>query len=438
MARARADSIVTLRRTDDVIDGVAFVVTVVEGPDTGKSLEIDTQSSSRILVGQGPACGLVLSDPMVSRRHCALECAGLRLDLTNLGSTNGTFVNDVSIEVAHLAGGEIVRVGTTVLRVELRVRSGPAEPLAPGFGRLIGASARMGAVYTLASRLAASDVPVLIEGETGTGKELLAECIHEASARAAAPFVVYDATATPNEQAMSVLFGVAGGAPGAFELAHGGTLFLDEIGELDLDTQGALLRAVERGEVRRVGDTQWTRVNVRVLAATRRDLDKLVEEERFREDLYYRLVVGRVEIPPLHRRLDDVPLLAAHFWRQHAAAGSLPESFFERFSGYDWPGNVRELANALASLAALGPAASLARPRPPTQTRAQPPPDEPFAEVLALDLPFPQARQRVLDAFERAYIERVLAQHGGSVARAAAASGIARRYFQLIRARQAR
>ena len=439
MVRKGPDDLATLRRAADVAAAVSFVVTVIDGPDRGRAVEIDTRAGVRVLIGKSPACGLVLTDPMVSRRHAALEADGFRLDFSDLGSTNGTFVNDVAIERAHLAGGEVVRVGSSTLRIELKKSTEAAAPQAGGFGRLGGASARMGAVYALAHRLAASDVPVMLEGETGTGKELLAECLHEEGARAAGPFIVFDATATPAAQAMTVLFGERGGSPGAFELAHGGTIFLDEIGELNLETQGALLRAVERGEIRRIGEHAWSRINTRVIASTRRNLDKLVEEQRFREDLYYRLAVGRIELPPLRRRSGDVPLLAAHFWRQLAGATDVPASFVDRYEGYEWPGNVRELGNALARLVALGPAASLV---PSRQTLARVAPEElsnePFAEVLAADLAFPQARQRILDAFERAYVERVLAQHGGNVVRAAAASGIARRYFQLIRARQAR
>lgn len=428
-----------MRRAAELVAAVSFVVTVVDGVDRGRSVELDTRAGTRILLGKGPACQLILTDPMVSRRHAAFETDGFRLDLSDLGSTNGTFVNDVAIERAHLMGGEVVRVGSSTLRVELRTSTEAAPAPVARFGRLIGASARMTAVYSVAQRLAASDVPVILEGETGTGKELLAECLHEGGARASAPFIVFDATATPSAQAMAVLFGERGGAAGVFELAHGGTLFLDEIGELNPETQGALLRAVERGEIRRIGEPTWTRVNVRVIASTQRNLDKLVEEQKFREDLYYRLVVGRIELPPLRKRGGDVALLAAHFWHHLTGKGDVPASFTARYEGYGWPGNVRELGNALARLAALGPTASLL-PARAALVRASPDElsNEPFTEVLTADLAFPQARQRILDAFERAYVERVLAQHCGNVVRAAAASGIARRYFQLIRARHAR
>jgi DNA-binding NtrC family response regulator len=298
----------------------------------------------------------------------------------------------------------------------------------------------MRVVFAVCQRLAAADVPVVIEGETGTGKELVAECLHEASARAAGPFVVFDCAATPRHLTEAALFGERDAAKvGVFELANGGTLLLDEIGDLDLAAQGALLRVIERGELRRLGDDRVTKVSVRTLAATSRDLDKLVETGKFRDDLFFRLAVGRVDLPPLRRRAGDVPLLAEHFFRALAAAAA-PRDFFDRYEDYHWPGNVRELQNAVARFVALGPAAALVgqRARHAVGAARSEPPADVLTQVLEANLPFTQARQRVLDAFEHAYVERLLAAHGGNVARAAAASGIARRYFQLLRARQAR
>ncbi|GAC1559342.1 MAG: hypothetical protein NVS3B10_18070 [Polyangiales bacterium] len=439
MRRAAIDEAATERREPHVTAGVSYIVTVVEGPDAGKSVTLDPARPTRALVGKSPACDLVLADPLVSRRHAAFETTGLRVSITDLDSTNGTLVNDVAVASAYVVGGEVVRVGGSVLRVDARATTSHEPPMVPSFGRLVGSSPRMRVIYTLAARLAASAIPVVIEGETGTGKELLAECIHEAGPRAEGPFVVFDGSATPRESAARFLFGDRrDGSVGLFELAHGGTLFVDEIGELDVETQGLLLRAIERGEIRRAGDEQVRRVDVRTIAATSRDVDKLVEEGKLREELFFRLAVGRVELPPLRKRLDDVSALARHFWRGITGREDLPPSFADRYAGYDWPGNVRELANVLARLAALGDSASLV----PSRSRPSRPPvadaSDPFADVLAADLPFSQARQRIIDVFERAYVARVLAQNGGNVARAAAVSGIARRYFQVLRARQTR
>lgn len=443
MRRRDIDDVATERREPHLAAGVSFLVSVVEGPDAGRSVALDPSRPARVLVGKSRACDLVLGDPLVSRRHLALETTGLRVGVTDLGSTNGTFVNEVAVTGAFLAGGESIQLGDTVLRVDARATADvQAPPLVASFGRMIGTSARMRVVYTLATHLAASDVALVIEGETGTGKELLAEEIHEASARATGPFVVFDARASTRETAPSLLFGdKRTGAVGLFELADGGTLVLDEIGALDLETQALLVRVLERGEVRRVFDEQVKRVSVRTIATTSRDLDKLVEEGAFRDDLFFRLAVGRLELPPLRRRLEDVPLLARRLWRELAGEDVVPPGFFERYAGYDWPGNVRELGNALARTAALGPSASLA-PVPRGRSVPPPPPGtggdvgEAFAAVIAADLPFSRARQRILEVFERVYTERVLAQNGGNVARAAAVSGLARRYFQVLRARQ--
>jgi transcriptional regulator with GAF, ATPase, and Fis domain len=292
-------------------------------------------------------------------------------------------------------------------------------------------------------------VSVVIEGETGTGKELVAESIHEASARGKGPFIVFDCTAVPAGLLESHLFGHERGAftnavamrKGVFELAHGGTLLIDEIGELESSLQPKLLRALERGEVQRVGGERWMRVDVRVLAATRRDLDREVQAGRFREDLYFRLAVARVELPPLRARHGDIAMLARHFWRKMDGTGDIPEDLVSRFAGDPWPGNVRELRNAVARRVALGDLAdSFAAARPSSSSPGDPASggDGFLAQVLALDLPLPRARQRVVDEFERRYVDRVLSQNHGNIGRAAAASGIARRYFHSIRTRIAK
>ena len=234
----------------------------------------------------------------------------------------------------------------------------------------------------------------------------------------------------------SALFGHERGAftgatadrQGVFEQAHGGTLLLDEIGELETALQPKLLRAIERAAIQRVGSNDWRKVDVRIIAATRRDLDREVSSGRFRDDLFFRLAVGRVVLPPLRDRAGDVTLLAHHFWQTLGAADRpLPASVLARLEDYAWPGNVRELHNTIARYIAVG--------------EMDPPPGGPSTSgdsverLLAMDLPFPRARQLAADEFERRYVERVLARYGGNVGRAAVASGIARRYFQILRAR---
>ena len=426
-----------------------FVLTVIEGPDAGAVLDLGEAADGglRTLVGSGPACALRLRDPLVSRRHVALETVGKKLRLTDLDSTNGTFVDGVQVMDALLRDGELVRLGATALRVEARGALSPSpEPSRDAFGRYLGASPEMRRLYPLCDRLAASDVPVVIEGETGTGKEVMAEALHEMGPRAAGPYVVLDCTSVAPSLVEAELFGHEKGAftgataarKGVFELAEGGTLLIDEIGDLDTALQPKLLRAVERGEIRRVGGARAVKVNVRVIAATRRDLDREVQAGRFRDDLYHRLAVARLELPPLRARAGDVAFLARYFWRQLGGRDeALTGEILARWSAQPWPGNIRELRNTIARHVALGSLAEdpafrgPSMPAPATPARA-----DLLEEVLAQNLPLPRARERVLAEFERRYVARVLEQHGGDTARAAAASGIARRYFNLIRARR--
>ncbi len=433
-------------RIDETGEGARFVLTVVEGPDRGLEFALDGTHASRVLLGSSPACELRLSDREVSRRHVALELAGRRLRLCDLGSTNGTWVDGVAVVEALLSGGETLRVGSTALGVERR-RAGPspAPPEAAGFGRVVGQSAEMRRLYPLLDRLARSTVPVVIEGETGTGKEAVAESLHEIGPRAAQPFVVFDCTAVPPSLLESELFGHERGAftgatsarRGVFEQAHGGTLLIDEIGDLDLVLQPKLLRAIERSEIRRVGGERTQKVDVRILAATRRDLDHEVQAGRFRDDLYHRLMVARVELPPLRARHGDVPVLARHFARELGGDGELSNELLGRWQDWSWPGNVRELRNAVARRMALGDlAAELGSVGGADEGSSGGTARDPIDDVLELELPLVQARARIVEAFERRYIQRVLSRHGGSVPRAAAASGIARRYFQILKARQ--
>ena len=422
-----------------------FALVVVEGIDTGARLELDGAQPTRVLLGQGPACELKLTDPTVSRRHAAVEQVGDRLLLVDLRSSNGTFVERLAIHEALLAGGERVRLGQTVIEV-LRLDGRRASPPAAlGFGAVVGASDAMRRLYPLCERLAQSQVPLVIEGETGTGKEVLAEALHERGPRASGPFVVFDCTALAPNLMEAALFGHERGAytgavsahAGVFEEAHKGTLLIDEIGDLDINLQAKLLRAIQSSEVRRLGGTKWLKVDVRVIAATRRDLDREVQAGRFRDDLFFRVAVARVELPALRSRDGDVPLLAQHFWSQMGGAGPVSEALLVRYADYAWPGNVRELHNAVARQLALGDLAPGDLAEAAAEPASAPGLDE-VERVLALDLPLAVARQKLVETFERRYVERVLRLHNGHVAKAAAASGVARRYFQLLKARQGR
>jgi DNA-binding NtrC family response regulator len=415
---------------------------VIEGPDRGRTFELDPFSPTRMLLGTSPSCEIRLADPVVSRRHLAFEPAGNRFRLKDLGSTNGSFLDGVSFVEAFARGGETLRCGRTALSLEVDdVAIGAAAeiPLARSFGRMIGGSLAMRRLYPLCRRLAGSDVPVIIEGETGTGKEELAEALHEEGPRSSGPFVVFDCTAVSPQLIEAELFGHERGAftgavasrAGYFEQASGGTLLIDEIGDMDLPLQAKLLRVIDRGALRRVGGDKTIQVDVRVLCATRRDLDREIAAGRFRDDLFHRLAVARVELPPLRSRTGDVSLLAAHFATSMRASEALTPAVLARFEAYDWPGNVRELRNAVARVVALGDEASA-----PVSARGKNPGT--LEELCTSKLPFAVARRRVIEEFERRYVQSVLAEHDGNVAEAARASGIALRYFQLVRARRTR
>jgi two-component system, NtrC family, response regulator HydG len=365
--------------------------------------------------------------------------------VTDLGSTNGTFVDRLRINEVLLSGGETLRLGTTTIAV-VRRSDGAPRIIASGssFGRLIGQSRAMRRLYPLCEKLAASTVPVMIEGETGTGKEVLAEALHEQGPRAAGPFVVFDCTTVPATLVESELFGAERGAftgavrdrPGVFEQADGGTLFIDEIGDLELSLQAKLLRAVERGEVRRVGSDRWLRVDVRILSATRRDLDRQVQEGRFRDDLFHRLAVARIELPPLRQRTADIEVLARHFWNQAGALGPPPDDVLARWADEPFPGNVRELRNAVLRHIAIGAEAAFSPGDDDDASEARAVPGADFIDrVIASDPALATGRAEVVAEYERRFLERVLERHGGNVSRAAAATGVARRHLQRLRAK---
>jgi DNA-binding NtrC family response regulator len=431
-----------------------FVLTVVEGPDTGKRFDLDALHPSRILVGKSEVCDVQLEDAAVSRRHAALEVVAHRLRIRDMGSTNGTVVDGVAVVEAFLMGGEVVRIGSTALQVN---RGQPTAHAAPpevnGFGVTIGGSEAMRRLYPLCERLAAVDVPVIIEGETGVGKEQLAESLHQMGNRSEGPFVVFDCTAVAPNLIESELFGHERGAftgsvashAGVFERAHRGTLLIDEIGDMPPELQPKLLRVIERLQVTRVGGATSIRVDVRVLAATRRDLDREVQLGRFRDDLFHRLAVARIELPPLRERHGDVELLANHYWREYGGdPRTIPRELLRSWEDYAWPGNIRELRNAIARRLALGDLSGMGHPSefpPPLQARESAAVHtvgqrgDAIAAVLALDLPLADARQRVVDEFELRYLERLLELHGGNVTRAAAAAGVTRRSLQRLKAR---
>jgi len=407
-------------------------LTVVGGPDAGREA---VGRAGVVSAGSAKDNDLVLSDDAVSRRHFELRLRPDDVRIVDLGSTNGTTVDGVRIIEAVLTPASLIRAGATAIRVTA-VEEPLVIPLSSRekLGALLGRSVAMREAFAVLERVAPSDVTVLIEGETGTGKELAAEAVHTHSARAEGPFVAVDCGAIAPTLMESELFGHVRGAftgaigdrKGVFEEADGGTIFLDEIGELPLDLQPKLLRVLERREVRRVGASQSRRVDVRIIAATNRDLTAEMNRGDFREDLYFRLAVVRVRLPPLRTRREDIPLLVQHFV-DRIAPGSKPLSpdLLHALATQPWPGNVRELRNAVERAVAMaGPAA-------PKSAAGVPIVQTPGMESF-FTLSYKDALERWSERFERAYLEYALKVSGGSVTGAARLFGVNRRFVQRL------
>ncbi|HEX7842916.1 MAG TPA: sigma 54-interacting transcriptional regulator, partial [Kofleriaceae bacterium] len=338
-----------------------YRLTVIEGPDRDRAID---GGAAELAIGTATANTLILSDPAVSRHHVAIAPAPRGHLIRDLGSTNGTTVNGIAVEGAYLAPGAVIAIGRSRLRFDALGGEDCAALSADArWGRALGTSEAMRRLFAVLPRLAESDSTILLEGETGTGKGLLAEAIHEASPRAAGPFIVLDCGAIPPSLIESELFGHEKGAftgaaaarVGGFEAARGGTVFLDEIGELPLDMQPKLLRALEDRVVKRLGGNEPVRLDIRIIAATNRDLRSEINQGRFRSDLYYRLNTIRLRIPPLRERRDDIALLVAHFYRPLRPGGEPPPAeLIAELARHDWPGNVRELRAAVERAVLLG------------------------------------------------------------------------------------
>jgi DNA-binding NtrC family response regulator len=384
------------------------------------------------VIGTHPSADLVLQDRTASRFHCEIVLANGRALVRDLGSLNGTRVDGVAVAQAYLRSGLSLSVGRTRIRFDYG-RERVKVPLSSEhrFGLLVGQSVPMRAVFAMLEGASQSDANVLLEGETGTGKEIAAESIHRQSARRNGPFLVVDLGAISPELIESELFGHERGAftgavaarRGAFEAASGGTLFLDEIGELRADLQPKLLRVLERREIKRIGSNDYVPIDVRVVAATNRSLKSEVNAGRFRSDLYYRVAVLPVRLPPLRERLEDLPLLIEHILSdlrmtdRPEAAAVRSDAFLADLERHPFPGNVREVRNYVERCLAL---------REPV-----PAPEEPPSHPLDVDSrqPFKLARDRCLRSFERSYLQDILRRHKDNASAAARAAGLDRMYF---------
>jgi two-component system, NtrC family, nitrogen regulation response regulator GlnG len=404
-------------------------VEVVAGPDVGRVLAL---RHGRYTVGKSHSSDLVLADSEVSRRHLELRVEPFGVVVRDLESTNGSYHHGARFTEVMVGAGAVITIGNTKLAF---VRDAPPGPFPPStadrFGRMLGRSRPMRELFALLDRVSANSASVLIEAETGCGKELCAEAIHAASGRPGA-FAICDLGGMPRSLIESELFGHVRGAftgatsdrVGAFEHAHRGTLFLDEVGELELELQPRLLRMLEEGTFRRVGESSYREVDVRVIAATNRDLPREVEAGSFRSDLYHRLAVLRVRIPPLRERKEDIPFLAEHLLGDSGRV--LSSSALALLEEHDWPGNVRELRNVIErGLALTQPGDAIQ----PSHLGLDAPP--PAAAELA---PYHEAKERLIEAWERAYVERVLAEAGGNISAGSRRVGLGRAYlYRLIR-----
>ncbi len=397
---------------------------VVAGPDAGKSSRI----AASLVVGTDPTCGLALTDTAVSGRHVEIVLGEAGAVVRDLGSRNGTWLGGSRVPEFAVEREATFCAGRSLLRLHVGAAGEALPPGPEAFGRAVGETDSVRRLFAALRQVAGGSATVLIQGETGTGKEILAEAVHAHSPRRSGPFVVVDCGAVAPGVVESELFGHVRGSftgatanrEGALLRAHGGTVFLDEVGELSAELQPKLLRFLESGTVKRVGEDTARGVDARVVAATHRDLDAAVREGRFRSDLFYRLAVVVVRVPPLRERVEDIPLLFSQFVAQLGHPEFAPsEELLAGMRAYAWPGNVRELRNVVERVLAGQPGDLPNGSGEPRRSRWDP-------DLAAM--PFKQAKQALMDSFLREYFTALFERSGRNVTAMAASAGIARTY----------
>jgi DNA-binding NtrC family response regulator len=420
------------------------IVAVVSGAAKGATARIPSGAGVLLKIGKAADNDIVLPDDTVSRHHLTIGRVADGIEVRDLGSTNGVRIGTAKVKQALVEPGTVVRAGEVELaiRLELRGVEVPAS-VEESFGLALGQSLPMRRIFGLLERLAPTAATVLLTGETGTGKDVLARSIHQRSPRAKQPFEVVDCGAVSQTLIESELFGHERGAftgavaarAGAFERAAGGTLFLDEVGELPLELQPKLLRVLEAREFRRVGGNKVLSADVRVIAATTRDLPREVERGKFREDLYFRLAVVPIVVPSLRERLEDVPLLARRIL-ENAAAGAepltLPDDTLAALRAHDWPGNVRELRNVLERAAYLARASGESDLRLiGLPTRRASSGGSGGEELFAFEAgsSYRETRGKFEAIFEQRYVKWLLARHSGNVSAAAREAQMDRKHL---------
>jgi DNA-binding NtrC family response regulator len=415
-------------------------VVVIDGPDAGRAATLGT-TEAEIVIGTAPDCDLVLTDERVSARHLAVAAASGRFRVRDLDSKNGSLYEGSRITAAVVPIGATIKLGRSFVRIQPQPRVLDIEPSqSRRFGELVAESLAMREVFAVLELAAQSEVTVLLEGETGTGKELAARAIHDESARRKGPFVAVDCGALPENLLDSELFGHVRGAftgaarsrAGAFVRAHGGTIFLDELGSVPEAVQARLLRVLEERKVKPVGADEERAIDVRVIAASRHDLETRIAEGVFRSDLYYRLSVVRVTLPPLRARREDIAMIVAELMRRRGLEpGGVHGPNLDVLYARDWPGNVRELRNLVDRAIALSPGATAF-----ADLRLAPrsgPSDEPQPSAgIRADLPYAEAKQAVLHDFERRYLRDVLVRCDGNISATARATGLDRKHLRTL------
>jgi len=432
----------------DVVSLRKCQLVVVEGGSKGGKIDL---TKDRILIGKKEDNDLAINDRAVSRKHVEILREQDSFLLHDLESTNGTFINETKVKQAYLVPGDVIRIGNS--RIEFiafdeKVQIEPSDQKI--FGGAIGHSRKMRQIFGLLEKISPTDTTVIIEGETGTGKDVIARSIHDHSPRKEKPFVIFDCSAVAENLIESELFGHIKGSftgavttrSGAFEAANRGTIFLDEVGELSLDLQPKLLRALEHRQVKKVGSNETVNIDVRVLCATNRNLRKEVSEGNFREDLYYRLSVVKIYLPPLRERPEDVSALTEHFL-QTGRFNQLPDGTLKivrveddalkMLGRYQWPGNVRELYNVLERVTPLITSDSIKGNDLAYVFQELEREEDEVTEKLTevnLGLPFKDAKQKVVESFEKDYLAALLRRNNYNISKTAREAGIDRKHIR--------
>lgn len=417
----------------------------LDGPYKGKKL---TLNRDRLSIGKREGNDILIQDKTVSRKHCEIVYESDSFLLRDCDSTNGTFLNGSKVKEAYLSPADVIKLGNTQLEFivfDEKVSIEPSEKEI--FGAMVGKSRKMRQIFAILEKISKTHASVIIEGETGTGKDLVAKAIHEHSTRRSHPFLVFDCTGVAPNLIESELFGHEKGAftgairsrPGIFEGAKGGTVFLDELGELPIDLQPKLLRALENREVRRVGANTATKIDVRVISATNRNLKQEIQGGKFREDLYYRMSVVKISLPPLRDRPEDIPLIIERLLTTQTY-NKTPTGFkvirveddaLKLLQRYPWPGNVRELANILERACSFVEGETIRRGDLEFVFSEIDDAEERTENMrINTDIPFKEAKQEIVERFEKEYLEELLKKHNYNLSKASREAKVDRKHIR--------